>query len=68
MSRGYTKEQRQEAAERRAEAIAPKVSVDGHRLMMEVKTIDGKGSLNVDVTPLYHFLKEMFTTDWEAQS
>lgn len=68
MARGYTSEQREAAKEAYAENIAPKVYIERKRLMMELKGIDGYTKINVDVTPLFHFLKEMFTTDWEKQS
>lgn len=66
MSRGYTKEQRLAAKEAALDAAAPQLVVDGNRIYL-VQKLAYHGEVRVDATGLYHFLKEMFTTDWESQ-
>lgn len=66
MTRGYTKEARQQARDAHLDAILPQLVIDGNRIYLEQKLEFG-GSIRVDATGLYNFLKEMFTTDWKKE-
>lgn len=58
----YTKSMRRA----KLDAAAPYMIVE-HRRMYLCQSLQGGGQVKIDATGLYHFLKEMFTTDWESE-